>query len=597
MAAACQWAAAQGYDARVGRLRIALCQLDAVVGDVEGNLEMVLRAMHDAEEAGVDLAVFPELALTGYPPEDLLLEPGFVEASRDAFAKVAAASRRCTSVVGYVEAGVDLHNAAGVVAGGQVQGVCHKVVLPNYGVFDERRWFSPGLGDEPLFSVAGTRVGVAICEDAWTPRGPLERLALGGAELIVTLNASPFRAGVHDERRAMLATRAADLSCALGYANLVGGQDELVFDGGSMLFDQDGRLVAAADQFTETTLVVDLEVRAAYRKRAIDPRGRFDHPPLPVVTTSAPRGGPPGAGCPPTIGRRLEPAEEVYEALVLGLADYVGKNGFDEVVVGLSGGVDSALVAVIACDALGPARVHTVAMPSRYSSRHSLDDAVELAGRLGVDHRVLGIEGPHAAFLAALAEPFAGRPEDLAEENLQARVRGTLLMGLSNKLGWLVLTTGNKSELAVGYSTLYGDMAGGFAVVKDVPKTLVYELCRLRNRRAGKDLVPQAILDKAPSAELRPDQRDEDSLPPYDVLDPIIEGYVERDLSVGELVAAGHDEATVRRVIEMVDRAEYKRRQAPPGVRVTSRAFGKDRRMPITNRFRPSRLPLPPAWE
>ncbi len=578
----------------MGRLRIALCQVDPVVGDLEGNRDLVLAAMADAEEAGADLAVLPELVLTGYPPEDLLLGPDFVEASQAALAAVAAASGRCVSVVGFVDADVDLHNAAGVVAGGALRGVCHKVVLPNYGVFDERRWFSPGRNDAPLFDVAGTRVGVAICEDAWTPRGPLERLALGGAELLVTLNASPFRAGVHDERRSMLSTRAADLSCALAYVNLVGGQDELVFDGGSMLFDQDGRLVASAEQFRPSVLVVDLDVRAAYRKRAIDPRGRSEHPPLPVAPTGPGPGGPAGpAAAPPRLAPELSPVEEVYEALVLGLGDYVDKNGFGDVVVGLSGGVDSALVAVIAADALGPGRVHTVAMPSRFSSQHSLDDAADLAGRLGVEHRVLPIEGPHAAFLDALAEPFAGRPEDLAEENLQARVRGTLLMALSNKLGWLVLTTGNKSELAVGYSTLYGDMAGGFAVVKDVPKTLVYELCRLRNRRAGKDLVPVSILDKAPSAELRHDQRDEDSLPPYAVLDPIIEGYVEHDRSVGELVAAGFDEATVRRVIAMVDRAEYKRRQAPPGVRVTSRAFGKDRRMPITNRFRPDARPLP----
>ena len=580
----------------MGRLRIALCQLDPVVGDLEANRDLVVAAMAQAEEAEADLAVLPELVLTGYPPEDLLLEPGFVEASRRALEEVAAASRRCVSVVGYVEAGIDLHNAAAVVSGGQVRGVCHKVVLPNYGVFDERRWFSPGLGDAPLFDVAGTRVGVSICEDAWTPRGPLERLALGGAELLVTLNASPFRAGVHEERRAMLSTRAADLSCALAYVNLVGGQDELVFDGGSMLFDQEGRLVASADQFQATTLVVDLEVRAAYRKRAIDPRGRAQHPPIPLVDTrpaGTPRLGPRATRLPARLAPVLDPVEEVYGALVLGLADYVDKNGFRDVVVGLSGGVDSALVAVLAVDALGADRVHTVAMPSRFSSRHSLDDAAQLAGNLGVDHRVLPIEGPHVAFLAALADTFAGRPEDLTEENLQARIRGTLLMALSNKLGWLVLTTGNKSELAVGYSTLYGDMAGGFAVVKDVPKTLVYELCRLRNRRAAKDLVPQAILDKAPSAELRPDQRDEDSLPPYAVLDPIVEGYVEHDRSVGELVAAGFDEATVRRVIGMVDRAEYKRRQAPPGVRVTSRAFGKDRRMPITNRFRPDARPLP----
>jgi NAD+ synthase (glutamine-hydrolysing) len=571
-------------------VRIALCQLDAVVGDVDGNVARVLRALASAEDAGADLAVFPELVLTGYPPEDLLLKPSFVAASARALEQVAAATTHCTAVVGFVEPGRDLHNAAAVCGGGKVHGVWRKELLPNYGVFDEQRWFAPGTGDTPLFLVGGVRVGVTICEDAWSPGGPMSRQSAGGAELLVSLNASPYRAGVVAERERMLATRALDSGCALAYVNLVGGQDELVFDGASMLFDASGELLASAGQFVEETLVCDLQVRPSYRRRLLEPRGRSQAEALPVSVVTeghieAPAGRLPGA-----LADRLAPADEVYAALVLGTRDYVGKSGFSDVVLGLSGGVDSALVATIAVDALGAEHVHGVAMPSRFSSSGSLDDAAQLVANLGIDLQVLPIESVHAAYLELLAPAFDGRPVDLAEENLQARARGTLLMALSNKLGWLVLATGNKSEMAVGYATLYGDMAGGFAVVKDVPKTLVYELCRARNVRAGIDLVPQAILDKPPSAELRADQRDDDTLPPYEVLDPILEGYVERDLSVAELVELGHDGATVLKVVALVDASEYKRRQAPPGVRVTSRAFGKDRRMPVTNGFRAGRV-------
>ncbi|MDA8287818.1 MAG: NAD+ synthase [Actinomycetota bacterium] len=568
-------------------LRLALCQLDATVGDLAGNADRVIELLATVEDAGCDLAIFPELVLTGYPPEDLLLEPGFIEESTRQLARVAATSKRCAAVVGYPHVDVDLHNAAAICAMGIVHGICHKVLLPNYGVFDEHRWFSPGRNDSPLFLIGGTRVGVAICEDVWSPLGPLSRLAAGGAELVVAINASPYRYGVHEERAAMLSTRALDASCALAYVNLVGAQDELVFDGGSMVFDANGHLVASVPQFAEATAIFDLEVRPAYRSRALEPRGRpTGQPSLAIVDVSPSRPAPAKRREPP-LAPALGEAEEVYEALVTGVRDYVTKNGFGDVVIALSGGIDSALVTTVAADALGAARVHTVAMPSRYSSAHSLQDAAALATNLGVDHRTISIEPVHAAFLDLLEPQFAGRKADLTEENLQARCRGTILMALSNKFGWLVLTTGNKSEMAVGYATLYGDMAGGFAVIRDVPKTLVYRVCAHRNARAGAALIPQNILDKAPSAELRPDQRDEDSLPPYAVLDPILEGYVESDLSVGELVERGHDESTVRRVIELVDRAEYKRRQAPPGVRVTSRAFGKDRRMPITSRFRP----------
>jgi NAD+ synthase (glutamine-hydrolysing) len=614
----------------MGRLRIALCQLNAVVGDLEGNVERVLRALAEAEAAEADMAVFPELMLTGYPPEDLLLEHGFVEGNLRALDTVAAKSRRCAAVVGFVEQDRYLYNSAAVCAGGKVHGSWRKQLLPNYAVFDERRYFAPGQGEGALFLIGGVRVGVTICEDAWSPSGPVSDQAARGAELVVSLNASPYRAGVLAERERMLATRAADATCALAYVNLVGGQDELVFDGASMIFGLDGSLLARAPQFEEALLICDIEIQGAYRKRLLDPRGFVEGPPAPVLTVSDapayresqaatattvpaaavpvppvptaslatdsfPAGAIPLARASALVVPALGPVEEVYAALVTGTHDYVLKNGFSDVVIGLSGGVDSSLVAAVAVDALGAQHVHGVLMPSRYSSEGSLEDARSLAANLGIESRLIPIEAAHVAFLELLEPSFRGLEEGLAEENVQSRVRGTLLMGLSNKLGWLVLLTGNKSEMAVGYSTLYGDMAGGFAVIKDVPKLLVYDLCRMRNARAGSDWIPESVLDKPPSAELRPDQRDDDSLPPYEILDPIIEGYVELDRTVEELVAAGSDEATVRRVIALIDRAEYKRRQTPPGVRVTSRAFGKDRRMPITNLYGPAFRPSRPA--
>ncbi|MGA2527850.1 MAG: NAD+ synthase [Acidimicrobiales bacterium] len=572
-------------------LRVALCQLDVTVGDLEGNTEKVIAQLVQAEAAGAQLAVFPELVLTGYPPEDLLLEPGFVEGNLLALEKVAAATQRCTAVVGFAEEDGDLYNAAGLCVAGEVRAVVRKQLLPNYGVFDERRYFAPGEQPDQLFSIAGVRVGVTICEDAWSPSGPVGRLGEGGAELVVTLNASPYRAGILAQRERMLATRAADASAALCYVNLVGGQDELVFDGASMVFDNEGELVACAPQFHEALVFCDLEIGPVFRKRLLDPRGHKGVGALPIKTISpAPTEIPALSQAAPPLVARLGRVAEVYEALVLGTADYISKNGFADVLVGLSGGVDSSLVATIAADALGPGHVHGVLMPSRFSSAGSLADAGALAANLGIDTTTVPIEDAHRALLEMLepvsesGDPSAG----LAGENLQARIRGVILMAISNERGWLVLTTGNKSEMAVGYATLYGDMAGGYALLKDVPKTLVYELCEHRNSLAGRDLVPRAVIEKPPSAELRPEQRDDESLPPYDVLDPILEGYVERDLTVFDLVSAGFDAATVRRVIDLVDRAEYKRRQAPPGPRVTSRGFGKDRRMPITNRYRAS---------
>ncbi|HET6775940.1 MAG TPA: NAD+ synthase [Acidimicrobiales bacterium] len=572
----------------MARLRVALCQINTTVGDLDGNVARVVAALAEADDQGCDLAVFPELAITGYPPEDLLLKPGFVGDNRRALEAVAQASSSCAAVVGFVDAGRDLYNAAAVCAFGRVQAVYHKHNLPNYAVFDEQRYFAPGTGPAPLVEVAGVRVGVSICEDAFSPTGPIAAQAAGGAELVVNINASPYYANRLAERERMLATRASDAASALVYVNQVGGQDELVFDGASMVFDAHGELLARAGQFTEETLICDVEVQPVFRKRLLDPRGRATDEPLPVVDiSSAPQVDDPSDVRRPAVADPLPHVREVYEALVTGTRDYVRKNGFTDVAIALSGGIDSSLVAVIATDALGPEHVHGVLMPSRYSSDHSLADAEKLAVELGIEHRVIPIEPAHAAFVDMLAPSFEGREPDVTEENLQSRIRGVVMMALSNKFrGWIVLTTGNKSEMAVGYSTLYGDTAGGFAVIKDVPKLLVYDLCRDRNARADRPLVPDEVLTKPPSAELRPDQRDDQSLPPYEVLDPILEAYVEDDRTRAELVGMGFDAEIVERITRLVDTAEYKRRQTPPGVRVTPKAFGKDRRVPITNRYR-----------
>ncbi len=572
------------------RVRIALCQLDPVVGDLEGNAEKVIGALAGAGAEGADLALFPELVLTGYPPEDLLVKPEFVEGNLRSLDRVVAATKDCAAVVGYVDAEGDLYNAAAVAAGGKLYGTWRKQLLPNYGVFDEQRWFRQGTEPDRLYVIGGVRVGVVVCEDAWAPTGPLSRLGAGGAELVVVLNASPYRQGILAERRQMLATRATDASVVVAYVNLVGGQDELVFDGGSMVFDHDGKLVCSAPQFEECVLVADIDLRSPYRKRLLDPRGQPAAEPL--VTTPVSEAAPVRPPRRPVRSVELGEAEEVYKALVLATRDYVDKNGFAEVLVALSGGIDSSLVATIAADAVGPGRVHGVLMPSRYSSAGSTADAEALAASLAISTFTVPIEPAHAVLTEMLEAPFGAAPSGLADENLQSRIRGTIVMALSNGFGWLVLTTGNKSEMAVGYATLYGDMAGGFAVIRDVPKTLVYELCRWRNDAGGgsgghSGVIPAAVLAKAPSAELRPHQRDQDSLPPYEILDPMLRAYVEMDRSIDEIVAEGNDRATALRVVELVDKAEYKRRQAAPGPRVTSRGFGKDRRMPITNGFRP----------
>jgi NAD+ synthase (glutamine-hydrolysing) len=565
-------------------VRLALGQIDPTVGDIHGNAGLALKTMQEAEEAGADLLALPELALTGYPPEDLLYKTSFVEENLEALEELARASGRTATILGFVDSRDSLYNAAALIQGGRVAGVYHKQLLPNYGVFDEARYFAPGSG-LLLARVAGVRVGVAICEDAWYPEGPVLALGVAGAELVVVINASPYHMAKGEQRRAMLATRAEDAGVALAYVNMVGGQDELVFDGESMVFGPTGQLLARAAQFREDLLLVDLEEEELLRARLRDPRRRARRgaPEVQLVEVSeepiTPK--PPLAREP---RERLGPEEEVYQALLLGLRDYVRKNGFERVVIGLSGGIDSSLVATIAADALGPERVLGVCMPSPYTSRESLEDAREVAARLGIEFLVIPIGEVFSSYLRALEETFRGQPPGVAEENLQARIRGNLLMAISNKFGHLVLATGNKSEMATGYATLYGDMAGGFAVIKDVPKTLVYRLARWRNTLSP--VIPERVLTKPPSAELRPGQRDTDTLPPYEVLDPILEAYVERDVPLESLARAGFDPATLLHVARLVDRSEYKRRQAPPGVRITPRAFGKDRRLPITNRFR-----------
>jgi NAD+ synthase (glutamine-hydrolysing) len=571
----------------VPHLRLVAAQLDTVVGDLAGNVEQIRAALVAAEAADADLCVFPELAITGYPPEDLLVKPRFVTDNVRALEEVARATGRCAAVVGFVEplephgGRARLANAAAVCAAGRVVGTYRKCLLPNYGVFDEQRWFVSGAGPSDLFLVRGVRVGVSICEDVWFDDGPVAELGRGGAQLVLNINASPYSRHRRAERLAMLQGRVAEAGCAIAYVNQVGGQDELVFDGASLAVAADGSLVAAATQFAEQLLVVDVPV---------DPPTEPARLPVITISTDA-RPGRPNPN-PPTPDP-LSSEAEVYEALVLGTRDYLAKNGFGDVVIGLSGGIDSSLVATVAVDALGSSHVHGLAMPSRYSSEGSLADAAALAERLGIDLRVVPIERAHVALSDVLDPLVGGAPRGLTDENLQSRLRGVVLMAVSNDTGWIVLTTGNKSEMATGYSTLYGDSAGGFAVIKDVPKTLVYELCRYRNGRdgVGSGPIPEAVLEKAPSAELRADQRDDQSLPPYEVLDPVLAAYVEQDRTPPEMVADGFDPAVVDQVVRLVDGAEYKRRQMPPGVRITMKAFGKDRRMPITNRYRP--LPTP----
>jgi len=543
-------------------VRIALGQVDTTVGDLPGNVDLLTAWASRATEADADVVVFPELAITGYPPEDLVLRAAFVDDNLIALDALAEnTTGGCSIVVGFVDRSErGIHNAAALVGGGQVVARYHKIKLPNYGVFDEARTFTPGDAACPV-RIAGSELGLSVCEDAWTPGAPFDEYAQRHTPVILNINGSPFHRGKAEERIEICRERALETGSWIVYVNAVGGQDELVFDGGSVVVRPDGSLAHHAAMFEEDLLVVDIdgEISSA-QERAPWP----------------------------------DDLEQVYLGLVLGLRDYVRKNGFEQVVLGLSGGIDSAFVTVIATDALGPEAVRTLAMPSPYSSPESLEDATQVATGLGVRLDVLEIGDVFSGYLDVLRETFRGTEEGVAEENLQARIRGNLLMALSNKFGSLVLATGNKSEYAVGYATLYGDMAGGFAPIKDVPKTLVYELARWRNAIGGAETppIPQRVLDKPPSAELRPDQKDTDSLPPYDVLDPIIEAYVEDDRSPEDIIAArGLDPKLVDRVVEMIDRAEYKRRQAAPGIKITPKAFGRDRRLPITNRYRRFRSP------
>ena len=568
-------------------MRVGLAQLNTVVGDIPGNTERVRDAIRRAREGGADITLVPELAVCGYPPEDLLLRPEFAAASRAAVEELARDVTEGVAIVGFVDWQDDCYNAAAVLAGGRVQAVYHKRFLPNYGVFDEARYFQ--AGDRQLvLDVQGARIGIVVCEDIWYPAPVSADLAVARLDLICCISASPYHQGKGAGRERMLATRASDCAAALAFCNLVGGQDELVFDGHSAVFDATGEIVARCGQFTEELAFVDFEVGAAARRRLREPLVRritdaTTPPALPIETAPPVAAGEPSAVnvVTPCVGAE----EELWQALVLGIRDYVDKNGFPGVLIGLSGGIDSALTAAMAVDALGAERVTGVAMPSIFSSPESLGDAETLVRNLGIGLEILPIAPVVDAFEAALAATFAGRPRDIAEENIQARVRGTLLMALSNKLGRLVLATGNKSEIAVGYSTLYGDMVGGFAPIRDVAKTMVYRLTEWRNASAGRDIIPRHTIERPPSAELRPDQRDTDSLPDYAVLDPILRAYVEHDRTSDGLAPDDASRDVVRSVIRMVDRAEYKRRQGPIGIKITPRAFGKDRRMPITNKY------------
>ena len=571
-------------------LRLALAQLNLTVGDISGNVAKIIDAVDRAREVGADVVVTPELAVSGYPPEDLLFKPSFLRACRSGLAQIASACGDLTAIVGYPEHDDDLYNAAAVISNGVVAGIHRKHYLPNYGVFDEDRYFAPGT-QVSVFACDQWTLGVGICEDIWYPAGPQEAQAtLADAELLINISASPYHRHKRQDRERMLATRAADAVAPVAFCNLVGGQDELVFEGASAVFDTAGTLLARGAQFEEDLVVVDLDIEDVHRQRLRDPRRRKERSrrmrdggtprEVRIESRQSTRRTP--------LPRRpsaelLDPVAEVYRALVLGTGDYIRKNGFQTVVLGLSGGIDSSLVACVGVDAVGVEQVVGVAMPSEYTSEESASDAEQLATALGIRFLTIPIEPATTAFATMLEATFDGLSPDITEENLQARIRGNILMALSNKFGWLVLSTGNKSEGSVGYATLYGDMAGGFAVIKDIPKVLVYDLCRYRNSLG--EVIPERVLTKAPTAELRPDQKDTDSLPPYDVLDPILRAYVEEDWDVKKMVNAGFEADTVERVVRMVDRSEYKRRQAAPGVKITPRAFGKDWRVPITNRF------------
>jgi NAD+ synthase (glutamine-hydrolysing) len=573
-------------------IRVGIAQINFIVGDLSGNTGKVIQSIDHAKSLGVDLLTFPELAVTGYPPEDLLLKPQFIKQNRDCLNKIIDHSSDMALVVGFVDSDGDTYNAAAVIYDQKLAGVYHKIYLPNYGVFDENRYFQAGSGC-PVFVIYGIGVGITICEDMWYEAGPALVEAYAGAKVLVNISASPYHAGKGLFRERMLATRASDSTAIVVHNNLIGGQDELVFDGGSMVIDEKGEVIARGKQFEEDLVVADLDLDSVFRSQLHGPRRKKETPwvkerlqevtKIEVASQNRPVARPPLL---PRRVERLDEVAEIYQALVLGIRDYVRKNGFEKVVIGLSGGVDSSLVAAVAADAIGADNVIGVAMPSRYSSAGSKSDAETLARNLGIEFKVISIEKAFSAYLEMLTESFKDVDPDVTEENLQARVRGNILFALSNKFGWLVLACSNKSETATGYTTLYGDMAGGFIPLKDVPKTLVLELAKHKNRSAGKEVIPVAVLTKPPSAELRPDQKDVDSLPPYEVLDPILKAYVEDDATIDQIIDMGYDRAAVMKVARLVDMSEYKRRQSAPGIKITPRDFGRDRRLPITNQFR-----------
>ena len=573
--------------------RLALAQINTTVGDIPGNTAKILDYLERARQAHADLVAFPELAITGYPPEDLVLRPAFLKDNLAAMERVVAASQGIAVLVGFVSVDPDTANAAAVGYDGNLVDIYQKMYLPNYGVFDEDRYFMRGNAC-PVYTINGVKVGVGICEDVWYSVGPIAVQRDAGAEVIVNINGSPFHAGKRIQRESMIATRAADNELFVAYLNAVGGQDELVFDGVSLIYDSAGDLVKRGPAFQEDLILADLDIESVLRTRLRAPRTRKENTTIlkEIGESKTMHVSSPGREAPPTLpsDAAVDPpgeVEEVYQALVVGTRDYLTKSGFQKVLVGLSGGIDSALTAAIAADALGHKNVVGVSMPSRYSSEGSITDSQELARALDIDLWIVPIGPAHVAFADMLEPYFRDTQPNTAEENVQARIRGNILMTISNKFGWMVLTTGNKSEMAMGYATLYGDMAGGFAVIKDVPKTLVYQLCEWRNQHGKpRPVIPQAIINKPPSAELKEDQLDQDTLPTYDLLDPVVKAYVEQDSSYEEMVAMGFDPAIVAQVISYADRNEYKRRQAPPGVKITPRAFGKDRRLPIVNRYR-----------